>query len=48
MKIVIDSGHEVFVIGHFAPHPDIENGWVEQIIFSDEVVTSGAELNSLM
>ena len=49
LKIVIDSTHVLFVIGHFAPFKgEMDDGRIEQIIFSDEVVTSGAELNSLM
>ena len=49
MRIVIDSTHLLFVIGHFAPlQGEIEDGRMGQIIFSNEVVTSGAELNSLM
>ncbi len=49
LRVVIDPTHQVAVIGHFAPFAEeIEEGRIEQIIFSDEIVTSAAELNSLM
>jgi hypothetical protein len=49
LKIVIDSTHQVYVIGHFAPvQGETEDGRMEQIIFSNETITSGAELRSLM
>jgi hypothetical protein len=49
LKIVIYDTTSVTVIGHFAPQPgDTDEGRMEQIIFSDQVFTSAAELNSLM
>ena len=49
MRIVIDPTHLVLVVGHFAPlGGEIKDGRMEQIIFSDETITSAAELNSLM
>ncbi len=49
LKIVINHTTSVNVYGHFSPIlSGQENGRMEQIIFSNEVVTSAAELNSLM
>ena len=49
LRIDIDSTHKAFVFGHFSPYSNEQmNGRMEQIIFSDEIVTSAAELNSLM
>ena len=49
LKIVINDDTSVTVHGHFSPYyQGQENGRMEQIIFSNEVVTSAAELNSLM
>ena len=49
MRIVIDPTHRVLVVGRFAPVVgEMEEGRIEQIIFANETVTSGAELNSLM
>ena len=49
LKIVINDTTSVTVFGHFSPaYPSQENGRMEQIIFSNETITSAAELNSLM
>ncbi len=49
LRIVINATTSVTIYGHFAPFdPGQENGRMEQIIFSNEIVTSAAELNSLM
>jgi hypothetical protein len=42
LRIVINDSTRVDVIGHFAPVPNraLENGRMEQIIFSDKVVTT--------
>ncbi len=49
MKIVINGKTSVSVFGHFSPSISTqENGRMEQIIFSNEIVTSAAELSSLM
>ncbi len=45
MRIVIDPSHRVLVVGHFAPFGgEMEEGRMEQIIFSDEVATSAASM----
>ena len=49
LKIVINDNTSVTVHGHFTPvFQGQENGRMEQIIFSNETITSTAELNSLM
>lgn len=50
LRIFIDNGTEIQVIGHFSPSPGTgqENGTMEQIIFSDEVVTSASQTSALM
>ena len=50
LRIVIDDDSEIQVLGHFAPEPgaEQENGTMEQIIFSDEVVTSASQTRALM
>jgi len=50
LRIVIDnSTHRVFDIGRFAPVPgETEDEGMEQIIFSNDTITSAAKLNSLM
>ena len=49
LRIIINATTSVTVEGHLVPtDDDQENGRMEQIIFSNEVVTSAAELNSLM
>ena len=45
MRIVIDPTHRVLVVGHFAPVVgEMEEGRMEQIIFSDEVAISAASM----
>jgi Ca2+-binding RTX toxin-like protein len=45
LSIKIGSTHSVFVVGHFGPVPgESEDGRIEQIIFSDEVITSAASM----
>ena len=46
--IVINATSKVTVDGHFNRVLGDENNRIEQIIFSDETITSAAELNSLM
>ena len=49
LKKVINNPTSVNVYGHFSPIlSGQENARIEQIIFSNQVVTSAAELNSLM
>ena len=49
LQIVINATTSVTVFGHFSPTlMGQKNGRMEQIIFSDETITSAAELNSLM
>ena len=49
LRIVINDTNSVTVIGHFSPISQAqENGRMEQIIFSNEVVTNAAQLNALM
>ena len=54
LRILISGTTRVDVYGHFAPVEGtccvfpLENGRMEQIIFSNETITSAAELNSLM
>jgi hypothetical protein len=50
LRIVVDDPTSVSVVGHFAPaiEEDAGNGRIEQIIFSDETVTSTAEVKALM
>jgi hypothetical protein len=44
LRIIIGSTSTVSVIGHFSPITGQENGRMEQIIFSNEVVTSAASM----
>jgi hypothetical protein len=49
LRIVINDTNSVTVTGHFSPISQAqENGRMEQIIFSNEVVTNAAQLNALM
>jgi hypothetical protein len=50
LRIVISPDTSIQVMGHFAPQPGggQENGTMEQIIFSDQVVTSGPQTRALM
>ena len=49
LRIIINDTTSVVVHGHFSPvTAGQESGRMEQIIFANEVVTSAAELNSLM
>ena len=47
LRIVINNTTSARVYGHFSPFNGV-NGRMEQIIFSNETITSAAELNSLM
>ena len=44
LKIVINDTTSVLVVGHFSPIFPQDNGCMEQIIFSNEVVTSAASM----
>jgi hypothetical protein len=50
LKMIINDATTVTVVGHFSPaiEDDAGNGRIEQIVFSDETVTSAAEARSLM
>ncbi len=49
LRLVINATNQVEVVGHFAPVAgETDDGRMEQIVFSDETVTSAAELDSLM
>jgi hypothetical protein len=48
LMIVINDTTSVAVYGYFSPLNGYVNGRMEQIIFSNEIVTSAAELNALM
>ncbi len=48
LEIVINATTRVTVEGHFNSVLGDENSCMEQIVFSDETITSAAELNSLM
>lgn len=49
LRIEVNDAITVTVMGHFSPPvPGRENGRMEQIVFSNETVTSAAELNSLI
>lgn len=49
LKIVVDEATSVSVVGHFAPaiEDDAGDGRIEQIVFSDETITSAAEVGAL-
>jgi hypothetical protein len=50
LKVIIDDATSVLVVGHFAPaiEYDAGNGRIEQIVFSDEIVSGAAQVRSLM
>jgi hypothetical protein len=50
LGIIVDDHTSVSVYGHFVPLPgtDHGNGRIEQIVFSDETVSSAAEARSLV